>query len=165
MHSLRSLQTMKPELSIHPDVARELSLRQLEVLRLVACGLSNEHVALELRVSVNTVKTHLARVARKLKAGSRGEAAAIYRTTAQRRPGADHLDAIVPAAPLDPLAALTQRERAVLERIALGAKNEVIASELALSPHTVRRHTTKIFGKLGVRRRVSAGALLHANAG
>jgi DNA-binding NarL/FixJ family response regulator len=156
---------MNPELAFAADagIARELSRRQMEVLRLVAWGFSNEHVALELDLTVNTVKTHLARIARKLKAGSRSEAAAIYRRAALYPANLALAGETLIAVPFEQLAALTERERDVLERIALGAGNEVIAAELALSPHTVRRHTAKIFSKLGVHRRVSAAAVLHAN--
>jgi DNA-binding NarL/FixJ family response regulator len=44
----------------------ELSVRELEVLRLIARGLSNAEIAGELYLSEATVKTHVARVLRKL---------------------------------------------------------------------------------------------------
>jgi LuxR family maltose regulon positive regulatory protein len=54
-----------------------LSQRELEVLRLVAAGLSNREIADALFVSVNTVKTHLQRIYGKL--GVRSRTAAVTR--------------------------------------------------------------------------------------
>ncbi len=51
-----------------------LSERETEVLVLVARGLSNQQVAVELGISVATVKRHLANVYQKTGAGSRSEA-------------------------------------------------------------------------------------------
>jgi pimeloyl-ACP methyl ester carboxylesterase/DNA-binding CsgD family transcriptional regulator len=53
----------------------------------------------------------------------------------------------------DGIAALTRREREVLELIARGYDNGIIAERLFLSPSTVRNHITRIFAKLGVRNR------------
>lgn len=53
-----------------------LSERELEVLRVMAEGLSNKEIASRLFVSEATVKTHVQHVMRKLDAGSRTQAAA-----------------------------------------------------------------------------------------
>lgn len=61
-----------------------------------------------------------------------------------------------------PLVSLTARELAVLAEMATGATNTVIAESLGLSPHSVEKHSTAIFAKLGlgealdVNRRVAA---------
>ena len=56
--------------------AGEVSLtpREVEVLRLVALGWGNEFIAEELRVTVFTVRTHIANLRRKLGANDRFEA-------------------------------------------------------------------------------------------
>jgi DNA-binding NarL/FixJ family response regulator len=51
---------------------------------------------------------------------------------------------------------LTEREREVLELIAAGHANQVIASRLYLSPKTVRNHVSNIFSKLQVADRAQA---------
>jgi two-component system, NarL family, response regulator LiaR len=61
-----------------PDVKRieELTItpRELEILQLIAAGLSNQEIADRLFVSANTVKTHSSRVFDKLGARRRTEA-------------------------------------------------------------------------------------------
>ncbi len=51
-----------------------ISERELEVLELVAEGLSNQQIADQLYVSVNTVKTHLSRLYEKLEVQRRTQA-------------------------------------------------------------------------------------------
>ncbi len=61
-----------------PDTARQQTLgitaRELEILILIAGGLSNREIATQLFVSENTVKTHCARVFGKLGAARRTQA-------------------------------------------------------------------------------------------
>jgi DNA-binding CsgD family transcriptional regulator len=52
--------------------------------------------------------------------------------------------------------ALTQREREVLALVAAGKSNRQIAAALAISEHTVARHMSNIFDKLGVGSRTAA---------
>ena len=60
-------------------VAQEgaLTARELEVLRLVARGLSNKEIATDLRITTHTVKYHLAAVLEKLGVRSRTEAVSL----------------------------------------------------------------------------------------
>lgn len=51
---------------------------------------------------------------------------------------------------------LTDRERQVLERIAVAKSNEEISAELNLAEQTVRNYITNIYGKIGVHSRVEA---------
>jgi DNA-binding NarL/FixJ family response regulator len=49
-----------------PEALAELTERELEVLRLIARGLSNAEIGDELVVSMPTVKTHVGRILMKL---------------------------------------------------------------------------------------------------
>ncbi len=60
------------------------------------------------------------------------------------------------AAPAEDFPELTAREREVLDLIARGRSNQEIASELYLSPKTVRNHISNIFTKLQVADRTQA---------
>ncbi|MFE0500298.1 alpha/beta fold hydrolase [Lysobacter soli] len=60
----------------------------------------------------------------------------------------------------DRLAALTDRERMIVQRLVAGCTNAEIAASLFISDKTVRNTLTRIFGKLGVRSRTQAMALL-----
>ena len=51
---------------------------------------------------------------------------------------------------------LSEREMGVLARVALGESNKLIARELNLSPHTVKRHLARILERLGVSSRGEA---------
>jgi DNA-binding NarL/FixJ family response regulator len=48
----------------------------------------------------------------------------------------------------DPLAALTPREREVLEAMAEGRSNKAIAERLVVTERAVEKHVTSIFSKL-----------------
>jgi len=61
-----------------------------------------------------------------------------------------------PASPSDDLAALTAREREILDAVAEGCTNQQIAERLFISEKTVRNHLTAVFDKLGVSSRSQA---------
>lgn len=60
-----------------PPAYRELSGREVEVLRLVAEGQSNKAIGVAMGLSALTVKSHLARIARKLGTGDRAGMVAV----------------------------------------------------------------------------------------
>ncbi len=63
------------KLALH-DLVEPLSERELQVLRLVAAGLSNQEIAQSLVISADTVKTHLKNIYGKLGVHNRTQAAA-----------------------------------------------------------------------------------------
>jgi len=59
---------------VTPVIVEQLSEREREVLRHVSRMLTTAEIASELYISINTVKSHLKSIYRKLAAGHRGEA-------------------------------------------------------------------------------------------
>lgn len=57
---------------------------------------------------------------------------------------------------------LTARQLAVLELLATGATNKVIARQLGISPATVKNHVDSIFEKMGAGNRVQAVVMAQA---
>jgi pimeloyl-ACP methyl ester carboxylesterase/DNA-binding CsgD family transcriptional regulator len=65
-----------PEAPVRATAVGELSARELEVLELVAAGLTNEVIAARLRLSVRTVERHLSNIYAKLRLSGRAARAA-----------------------------------------------------------------------------------------
>jgi len=70
------LATEAPTESAAPD---DLSVRELEVLRLIALGHTNGEIASQLFLSVRTVESHRAHIQQKTQKGSRAELVAYAR--------------------------------------------------------------------------------------
>lgn len=85
-------QVYQGEPSLHPEIARKvlmeisnpatktpsedpLTERELEVLKSIAHGMSNQEIALSLSISETTVRTHVSRILSKLHLASRTQAA------------------------------------------------------------------------------------------
>jgi DNA-binding CsgD family transcriptional regulator/tetratricopeptide (TPR) repeat protein len=66
-----------------------------------------------------------------------------------------------PAVPRDVVDPLTERERAVLERVALGRTNRQVGEELYISEKTVSVHLSRVMAKLGATRRAEAVAIAY----
>ena len=62
------------------------------------------------------------------------------------------------AAPSPEETSLTRRELEVLHLLASGSSNKEIAMQLGMAPKTTMHHTSRIYRKLGVRRRGEAVA-------
>ena len=76
-------------------------------------------------------------------------------------PDLDELERAMATKSAGPAGALTDREREVLSLVASGETNRQIAATLGISEHTVARHLSNIFDKLGVASRTAAGAFAH----
>lgn len=68
-------QTVRLENPLSNDLLRTLTRREVEILRLVAEGLTNEEIGKRVFISEKTVKTHLTNVFDKLKVSNRFKAA------------------------------------------------------------------------------------------
>lgn len=62
----------------------------------------------------------------------------------------------------DEMGELTDREFQILEMVARGLQNKIIAAALRLSEHTVKIHLHNIITKLGAHNRTEAAAVFHA---
>lgn len=71
---LRSLRAISPPAAQSTDLAHPLSARELEVLGLLAMGLSNKEIAPLLFIGESTVKTHVAHIISKLNVSDRVQA-------------------------------------------------------------------------------------------
>ena len=69
-------ETAEPRSTVAQPLVEPLSERELEVLRLIAAGLSNAEIAEELFIAVSTVKSHINHIYGKLGATNRIQAVA-----------------------------------------------------------------------------------------
>jgi DNA-binding NarL/FixJ family response regulator len=79
--------TRRPPPTAHPAKLAELTPRELEVLRLVARGISNAEIARKLVVGDATVKTHVARIFSKLDLHDRAQAVILAYESGLVQPG------------------------------------------------------------------------------
>lgn len=80
LYNFHQQQTAEPELErIHQRLAEPLSSREMDVLRHIFDGRSNQEMADALFLSINTVKSHISRLFDKLDVSSRTEAIARVR--------------------------------------------------------------------------------------
>jgi len=68
------------------DVLAELTSREREILGLVAAGLSNKRIGLQLSLHEKTIKHHMTRILAKLNVSNRTEAAMTLRDATERQP-------------------------------------------------------------------------------
>jgi DNA-binding NarL/FixJ family response regulator len=78
----------RPDPATSPTQLAELTVREREVMRLVAGGLSNADIAERLVISPLTAKTHVARILTKLNCHDRAQLVALAYETGLVTPGA-----------------------------------------------------------------------------
>lgn len=87
MHLIEHLSKMSHEKAVASDAQivdrKILTPRQLQLLRLVAQGMTNKEIAATLNLSPFTVKNHIRRVMRQVDAASRSDAVVLIRATGQ----------------------------------------------------------------------------------
>ncbi|WUX71870.1 response regulator transcription factor [Streptomyces sp. NBC_01429] len=90
-HSLQGRQqTAPPGLAAsRANPYADLSQREVEIMDLIASGMTNQQIAATCFISQKTVKNHINRIFAKLNAASRGEAIALWNGNARGR-AADH---------------------------------------------------------------------------
>jgi len=71
--SLKSVRETENKLHKLPN-SSQLTLREMEIMRLIAAGLSNQKIADRLFISANTVKTHISNIYKKIDAVNRVQA-------------------------------------------------------------------------------------------
>lgn len=117
----------------------ELTLRELQVLRLASTGLTSEEIAARLGLNWSTVKSHLQQVSRVLNTGSRYEAV----VEAMRR------GLVAPLPPAD-LSLVSEYEARVLGLVARGMKNADVGRALFFSEDAVKDHVKNGLKRLGL---------------
>jgi DNA-binding NarL/FixJ family response regulator len=78
----------RPSVQVRADRLRDVTARELEVLRLVAAARSNSEIARQLNVSETTVKTHVQRILMKLELRNRVQAVVVAYELGLVTPGA-----------------------------------------------------------------------------
>ncbi|MEO5921756.1 MAG: LuxR C-terminal-related transcriptional regulator [Pseudolysinimonas sp.] len=126
-----------------------LSERERDIALMIAEGLANREIAADLHLSEHTVRAHVSRVLAAFGAASRFAVAA-------------RIAELFPDPGLAPAAALTPRQAAVAERIAVGAGNAEIGGDLGLSVKTVEKHVGAIFRRWDVGSRVGIARIVRA---
>ncbi|UUP19819.1 response regulator [Nitratireductor thuwali] len=75
----------RTDLSSKSDLVSDLTDREREILKLVAAGLSNKRVALQLGLQEKTIKHHMTHILAKLRVSNRTEAAMAFRDAVEHR--------------------------------------------------------------------------------
>jgi DNA-binding NarL/FixJ family response regulator len=137
-HSDEGLQAALEIRADHPDVAVLVLSQYVELgLALKLLSDSAESVGYLLKDRISDVDEFVAAVRRVANGGSAVDPKIVSTLLSRQRDD-------------DPLAALTPREREVLELMATGSSNQGIADKLVITLRAVEKYVSSIFGKLGL---------------
>jgi DNA-binding NarL/FixJ family response regulator len=137
-HTDEGLQAALEIRSQHPDVGVLVLSQYVELgLALKLLADSAEGVGYLLKDRVSDVDDFVGAVRRVASGGSAVDPIIVSTLLSRQRDD-------------DPLAALTPREREVLELMATGSSNQGIADKLVITLRAVEKYVSSIFGKLGL---------------
>jgi DNA-binding NarL/FixJ family response regulator len=137
-HSDEGLQAALDIREHHPGVAVLVLSQYVELgLAMKLLAESAEGVGYLLKDRISDVDEFVAAVRRVASGGSAVDPIIVSTLLSKQRDG-------------DPLAALTPREREVLELMATGSSNQGIADTLVITVRAVEKYVSSIFGKLGL---------------
>jgi DNA-binding NarL/FixJ family response regulator len=137
-HTDEGLQAALEIRSQHPDVGVLVLSQYVELgLALKLLADSAESVGYLLKDRVSDVDDFVGAVRRVASGGSAVDPIIVSTLLSRQRDD-------------DPLAALTPREREVLELMATGSSNQGIADKLVITIRAVEKYVSSIFGKLGL---------------
>jgi DNA-binding NarL/FixJ family response regulator len=137
-HTDEGLQAALEIRANHPDVSVLVLSQYVELgLALKLLSDSAESVGYLLKDRISDVDDFLGAVRRVANGGSAVDPQIVSTLIARQRED-------------DPLAALTPREREVLELMATGSSNQGIADKLVITLRAVEKYVSSIFGKLGL---------------
>jgi DNA-binding NarL/FixJ family response regulator len=143
-----------------PMLGKALSDRELQVVRLVAIGMSNSDIAIKLHLTEDTIKSHLQRVFHKM--GVHNRTTMTWRLLEQEVLTPEQwLDDFhrLKGAPLSPpVQRLTEAEMRVFTHLCTGLSNREIAEKVGSSAHTVKSQLSDIADKLHVSGREAMAA-------
>ncbi len=137
-HTDEGLQAALEVRAQHPDVSVLVLSQYVELgLALKLLSDSAESVGYLLKDRISDVEEFVAAVRRVAEGGSAVDPKIVSTLLSRQRKD-------------DPLAALTPREREVLELMATGSSNQGIADKLVITLRAVEKYVSSIFGKLGL---------------
>jgi DNA-binding NarL/FixJ family response regulator len=137
-HSDEGLQAALEIRASHPEVAVLVLSQYVELgLAMKLLADSADRVGYLLKDRVSDVEDFVAAVRRVADGGSAVDPKIVSTLISRQRDD-------------DPLAALTPREREVLELMATGSSNQGIADKLVITLRAVEKYVSSIFGKLGL---------------
>jgi DNA-binding NarL/FixJ family response regulator len=137
-HTDEGLQAALEVRAKHPDVSVLVLSQYVELgLALKLLSDSAESVGYLLKDRISDVDEFVAAVRRVADGGSAVDPKIVSTLLSRQRED-------------DPLAALTPREREVLELMATGSSNQGIADKLVITLRAVEKYVSSIFGKLGL---------------
>lgn len=126
-----------------------LTRRELQIVDAVRQGKINKQIAYDLHLEEGTVKAYLHQIYRKLGVTNR-TAVAVHATE-------EMLDG--QAAPEAPPVVLSPRQRQLAELVRQGKRNEEIATEMRLSPNSVREYLSRLYKRLNTDGRTQLAVL------